>query len=332
MAYEINVDKYAFAETPQPEKVNENFNEALIRILIDKETEKIYAADKELEQSILNEVCARTDEDADLKLQMDNEALARENAVQECSTRLEEETTQRKNQDEVIISKLEEETTQRENQDNAIILRLQEEAEQRRLSDTSFLQALDALEAAVAEEKEVCFTAHEQLTQEINLKANTQDVYTKEYIDSALDGKSDKADVEAMETKVQELSNIKEDAAVILTDSIQESISFNVLDMHNKEYRCLLPLTALALDFTDDVYPENYISAISFDSPEVPTEVGYPDSTVINWVGTDCIVYDGKSLFQPSSNTHYEVVLYFNGVQFIGIVNGFVPAAGSEAA
>lgn len=313
MAYELNVDKYAFAQTPQPEKVNESYNEALIRILIDKETEKIYAADKELEQSILNEVCARTEEDAELKLQIGNEALTRENAVRECNVRLEEETNQRKNQDEIIM------------------LKLQEEMEQRRSSDTSFVQALDALDSAISEEKEASLAAHEQLIKEINLKANAEDVYTKEYTDRALDDKGDKEIVDALEIRVQEISDVKEDATRILTDRLQESFSFNVLDMHNKEYRCMLPLLALALNFSDDVYPENYISSFSFDSPEVPTEVGYPDSAVINWVGTDCIVYEGKSLFQPASNTHYEVVLYFNGVQFIGIVNGFVPAVGSEA-
>ena len=46
------------------------------------------------------------------------------------------------------------------------------------------------------------------------------------------------------------------------------------------------------------------------------------------WAGTS----DGLSIFQPSANTHYDIVFYFNGVQFIGLVNGFIPATGNEAA
>ena len=36
------------------------------------------------------------------------------------------------------------------------------------------------------------------------------------------------------------------------------------------------------------------------------------------------MTYDGLSIFQPSPNTHYDIVFYFNGTQFIGLVNGFV--------
>ena len=75
----------------------------------------------------------------------------------------------------------------------------------------------------------------------------------------------------------------------------------------------------------------DYHSALSFNSGATPTAIDYTDSGILNWVGTDCTTADGLSIFQPSANTHYDIVFYFNGAQFIGLVNGFVPATGNEA-
>jgi hypothetical protein len=99
--------------------------------------------------------------------------------------------------------------------------------------------------------------------------------------------------------------------------------------------------SAITIEFKDDEYEPDYISGLSFNCGETPTAFDYTASGIINWVGTDTSTFTYQvspegdtatiSLFIPSPNTHYDIVFYFNGVQFIGLVNGFVPATGNEA-
>lgn len=116
----------------------------------------------------------------------------------------------------------------------------------------------------------------------------------------------------------------------IITTSDDTALSFEFSTNHNTENRTG-ELTTLSFTFGDGEYAEDYISGLSFNSGETPTAIDYTDSGILNWVGTDCVTSDGLSIFQPSANTHYDIVFYFNGVQFIGLVNGFVPASGNEA-
>lgn len=113
------------------------------------------------------------------------------------------------------------------------------------------------------------------------------------------------------------------------------SFTFNFADMYNTELRPNIGeediLSSLSFTFGNGEYPQDYVSGISFDSGSTPTAIDYTDSGILNWVGTDCSMSDGLSIFQPSPNTHYDIVFYFNGTQFIGLVNGFVPASGNEA-
>ena len=88
-------------------------------------------------------------------------------------------------------------------------------------------------------------------------------------------------------------------------------------------------MSAISFNFDNGEYPEDYLYELSFDSGETPTAVDYAGSGIINWVGTDCVTENGLSIFQPSANTHYDIIIYFNGNQFIGVVNGYVPAIGN---
>ncbi len=109
------------------------------------------------------------------------------------------------------------------------------------------------------------------------------------------------------------------------TDDVVYTYGFQFNKTNNKVIR-LGEVLDLNLYFSDGEYPENYLSELSFDSGAVPTMVVYYDSGILNWVGTDCTTVDGLSIFQPSANTHYDIVFYFNGTQFIGLVNGYVPS------
>lgn len=106
------------------------------------------------------------------------------------------------------------------------------------------------------------------------------------------------------------------------------TLPFEFANRHNNVIRAG-ELTSISFTFGNGVYAEDYIADISFDSGETPTALDYTGSGILNWVGVDCVVNDGLSIFQPSANTHYDIIFYFNGTQFIGMVNGFVPSTGN---
>ena len=117
---------------------------------------------------------------------------------------------------------------------------------------------------------------------------------------------------------------------VTITTLSDTVLAVDFAEMYNSEIRTG-ELTSISFTFGNDAYEEDYTSGISFDSGETPTAIDYTDSGILNWVGTDCATSDELSIFQPSANTHYDIVFYFNGAQFIGLVNGFVPSTGNEA-
>ena len=113
----------------------------------------------------------------------------------------------------------------------------------------------------------------------------------------------------------------------VLKVSAEDSAVYNFyFNQNNNKTIRLEEVTDLSIGFGNGAYPDDYMAELSFDSGAVPTMIGYPDSGILNWVGTDCTMVDGLSIFQPSANTHYDIVFYFNGTQFIGLVNGFGPA------
>lgn len=114
---------------------------------------------------------------------------------------------------------------------------------------------------------------------------------------------------------------------------------FNVADSYNKDIRLDEAPLGVYIFFPDDAYADDYIAGLSFRCIETPPWVSYEANGIINWVGTDCTtdsyiddngVETQVSIFQPSVNTQYDIVFYFNGKQFIGLVNGFKPASANR--
>ena len=96
----------------------------------------------------------------------------------------------------------------------------------------------------------------------------------------------------------------------------------------------------ISFTFEYEVSSENYSSSIYFKSGETPTAIDYIGNGVLNWIGTDCVTDsyvddEGNthliSKFQPSSNTHYDILFYFSGIQLIGLVLGYVPASANAS-
>lgn len=128
----------------------------------------------------------------------------------------------------------------------------------------------------------------------------------------------------------QQLDNIFGELDRITTQihfTNSSSYEFDFANNHNTELRFINEVTNISFTFGDGEYADDYSSGLSFDSGATPTSIDYTDSGILNWVGTDCTTVDGLSIFQPSANTHYDIIFYFNGTQFIGLVNGYVPSA-----
>lgn len=92
--------------------------------------------------------------------------------------------------------------------------------------------------------------------------------------------------------------------------------------------------TRLNLTFPNGEYDNDYIQGLSFKTYETPTHISYAATGIIQWIGTDCFISDdNKSIFKPSANTHYDIVFYYNGGNYIvGLVNGYKVATGNQEA
>lgn len=191
---------------------------------------------------------------------------------------------------------------------------------------------------------------------------NIQDAYTKTDVDNITNSLYDeldvtKADKTEIPTKLSELVNDSDlidratmnGMATFVYDKLYEEkadkttietstntdATFEFSNTYNTEIRLaevITGTTSISFTFGDGEYSDTYTSGLSFYSGETPTAIDYTDSGILNWVGTDCTTSDGLSIFQPSANTHYDIVFYFNGMQFIGLVNGYVSSIGWQGA
>ena len=113
-----------------------------------------------------------------------------------------------------------------------------------------------------------------------------------------------------------------------------EAFPFTVGE-NNTEYRLTAEaITTLAIDFPNGEYDKDYIEGLVFNSGSTPTHVSYTSTGIIQWIGTDCFISDdNKSIFKPSANTHYDIVFYYNGGNYIvGLVNGYKVATANQEA
>lgn len=127
--------------------------------------------------------------------------------------------------------------------------------------------------------------------------------------------------------KAETLDN-KQDKVIIseLADT-ETALTYDLSIMHNQELRTKSTLAnGITFLIPNDVYPDDYVTSLSFSTGGTAPQIGYSATGILNWVGTDCTIIDGKSIFAPKINTHYDIVIYFNGFQFVGLVNGFIPA------
>ena len=114
---------------------------------------------------------------------------------------------------------------------------------------------------------------------------------------------------------------------VIITDSTSTSYTIEFLGSTNKIIRLTAAaLSELNLTFHDGEYNPDLIVNVVFNSGDTATHMSYPSTGILNWVGTDCALSNGRSVFIPSANTRYDVVISFDGTNLLGNVCGYTPA------
>lgn len=172
------------------------------------------------------------------------------------------------------------------------------------------LQGLETDEAVIQENPDV----FEQLLNEALYKAKASGEFN---------GKDGKDYVLTKEDKEEIRDSLK--SYVINTSDTDVTYSFS--DMNNYEMRCTnSAITSITIDIPDGEYSEQYISGLVFKSgATAPTIIYTADSHILQWVGTDCATsHDGNySVFIPIINKNYDIVFYFNGTYFVGLVNGY---------
>jgi len=117
--------------------------------------------------------------------------------------------------------------------------------------------------------------------------------------------------------------------ATIITSKTGTSMEIVTLaDIYNCETR--LTKTYVSGDtiglVTNGTFENDYTSGLTFATGDTAPSIDYTGTGIIQWVGSECKIENGYSIFAPAANKTYDIVFYYNGTQFIGLVNGYTVA------
>lgn len=106
-------------------------------------------------------------------------------------------------------------------------------------------------------------------------------------------------------------------------------------DLNNVELR---PRLDMDLDNTYTIYfdtdtgafSNTYTAGFVFKTGATAPVCSYANTNIIQWVGTDCSIEDGFSLFIPQPNKKYNIIITYDGEYFEGLVCGFEIATRNE--
>jgi len=331
LAFKMNVDKYSYSNSP--EKNSQNYAAELAKKLVNDEAQSRQYTDDALreliETSIIEESTERQKADNLANERISSERIIRENAINEIRNELITESEMRGEANLLLSDSIAElskrlitEQMNRADTDTALQNNISAETYAREAIDIELKKLIDnEAKLRTADDEAIA-----------NSKADINHAHSAEEVGALPDTTEIPSKVSQLEndrgylTEHQDISG-KADKPIITTDNTTAYI-FEFSNSYNTEVR-LSEMSGISFTFGNGEYKQDYISGLSFDSRATPTAIDYTDSGILNWVGTDCTNVDGLSIFQPSANTHYDIVFYFNGVQFIGLVNGFVPATGN---
>ena len=113
-------------------------------------------------------------------------------------------------------------------------------------------------------------------------------------------------------------------------DNTENDITINLNSLDNEEYRYIENMLYINFIVPNGSYSNDFMGALSFKTGSIRApQISYTNSGIIQWVGTDCSVNNGLSIFAPQLEMQYDLVFYFNGTYFVGLVNGYKVATGN---
>ena len=141
---------------------------------------------------------------------------------------------------------------------------------------------------------------------------NKVDVLTAKGVSTLVSGKADKS---------------------IATEYTNTSIVFNLYEKNNHiDSFVSVNASSLSIAISDGEYPTDYTASLSFKTGSAAPETSYTaNSNTLVWVGSECSVSGSSSVFAPIANKVYDIVFYFNGANFVGLVNGYSVPTEAEA-
>lgn len=111
---------------------------------------------------------------------------------------------------------------------------------------------------------------------------------------------------------INTIENTMKSKTIIVTLTDTELI---VTLNHNTEIRCG-EVTTMSINMPTSI-SDDYISSVIFTSGATATVFDYPDT--IKMIGEGCV--DGR--FIPGINKRYEIIISYDGVNFVGAVGGY---------
>lgn len=177
-----------------------------------------------------------------------------------------------------------------------------------------------------------CFTAHTSSTE---FNGNNFDVILYRFANISQVANSDFEGniIHNTYATKEELSSYSQKPTII-TDNTSTTYDVEFLGSTNKIIRLTSALSELNLIFNNGEYNPDLLINLVFTSGETAThiipQISFPNTGIINWIGTDCALSEGKSIFTPSANTRYDIVFSFDGSQLVGYVCGYTPATVSN--
>lgn len=370
MGYEINIDKYSFAKKPDPESTDESYSSALARKLVcDEAAERKSGIDGAL-SAVSTEAAARQSADDEISKVINNE-VRRATAIEQQlkSGKVDKENGKGlsandftdaykakldglSNYDDAEvksdisdlksgkvdkisdmglskiknISKTEQPCVLDDGSKGWItnISIIDQNDEYKNI--TTFYE-LDTLDTLLSKKTDKPTLSDNTLEITINTNANDVNVptvtgMTKEIVTLQ----------QSMVSSLETLNSGKADKS-IATEYTNTSIVFNLYEKNNHiDSFVSVNASSLSIAISDGEYPTDYTASLSFKTGSAAPETSYTaNSNTLVWVGSECSVSGSSSVFAPIANKVYDIVFYFNGANFVGLVNGYSVPAEAEA-
>ncbi len=355
MGYEINIDKYSFAKKPDPESTDESYSSALARKLVCDEAAERKSGIEGALSAVSTEAAARQSADDEISKVINNE-VRRATAIEQQlkSGKVDKETGKGLSANDFTDAykiKLD----GLSNYDDADVKSDISDLKSGKVDKISDMGLSKIKNISKAEQPCVLDDGSKGWITNISIidqndKYKNITFYEQDTLDTLLSKKTDKPTlsrdtesinidtnsgnkVDVLTAKgVSTLVSGKADKS-IATEYTNTSIVFNLYEKNNHiDSFVSVNASSLSIAISDGEYPTDYTASLSFKTGSAAPETSYTaNSNTLVWVGSECSVSGSSSVFAPIANKVYDIVFYFNGANFVGLVNGYSVPTEAEA-